>query len=248
MKFQTKFFTYFFTFALSLALMQCGGSSSGTSTTTDGTTVSATPQYDTIDDLPSANGEVETSSTSSLVTGDSLYLASTGLPLGSTDETAFDNTSSQASCEVFNMFKESVKLAGEGDTILCYIQLIFSTIEAGTNTTLQDSLGDIYYRNTHVIGLEFPESDDDEGGGPDKVAIKVVKDANGIITNFTMQSCEDGTQHDYLLQTIDPTTGEFSMEMKSVFSGSHGNFTSTGSNSVDVSGFVNASGLSLIHI
>lgn len=110
------------------------------------------------------------------------------------------------------MAKEALNHAAFGDLILCYIQNIF----AASNQSV-----DIYDGDFHTIGMDWTGADEgEEGGGPSKVRMKIVKDSGGGITDFVMYACGDNgseEQTEYLSQTISGST--FSMTEKGVYTG-----------------------------
>jgi hypothetical protein len=239
MKFHKILFNIFLVCTLSFAI-SCGGSGTS-STSTDSTTVSTAPEFSTLGELPTANSEVEATS-SSLKKG-GLYLATTGMPYGTTNESNFDQDSSQAACETFSMSREAIIMAGEGGTIQCYIQQIFTAIQ---NSTSSDAAVvalqaiDIYDGEPHTFDLVF---DDDLDGGPEKIRIETDKNADGVITQFKMDACNgDGEVNETIVQTINPATGAFDSNITHVYSDTNEGFSFTGSSQVDVDGTVNGNG------
>lgn len=204
-----------------LAVVGCGGSSSGTSSSSGGSSSGGSPQLATVDDLPTATGPVESSSSSSLslASSDAAFLATTGMPLRDTSGDDFDSTTSLAACEMFNMTKASIQNAARGDLSLCYVKNMFPIFLSVSDTEI-----DIYDGEYHVIafddsGLDVGD-DENEMDAPDHVKFKIVKNSSGLITGFEMFSCKDGAQVEYINQTISGT--DFSMTSKGTHSGNDG--------------------------
>ncbi len=188
---------------LSFAFIQCGGS--GTSSTSGS---SSTPGVSALTDLPHATGPVVDSSGSSALKK-VMKTATTGVNFNDADNDTFDDSSSIASCEMTNRFRQTISSAAQGDRILCYIQQVIAD---------NPDLGlDIYDGNEHVLALTF-SGEGDDGNGPSKVQLQIVKDSSGNITDFKMYSCEGDEQAEYLSQTID-ADGNFNMLSKGVSSG-----------------------------
>ena len=222
-------------------LVNCSGSSSGTSgttTTNSGTTVSSTPSFTTIDQLPNALGKVDSSTSASLNSLTAGYLfATTGMSLGQTTSSDFNSNSSLAACMAVNMTKESIRAAGNGTTVQCYIQKTFEAIDENQIDGLSDI--DIYDGEPHIFALNFPEVEGCEDcGGPEKIRMVIEKNSDGVITSFLMQACQDGAQNQFVQQTINPSTGAFEMLSKDAFDDRYG----SGSVETTVDGFVNGSG------
>lgn len=219
---------------MGVTLLNC---SSGASTSTSGgSTPDSTVLLTTIDELPSSLAPVEDSSSSSLslAKGPLFELAATGQPLGSDPlgDGLITTETSLAACEAFNMSKSAINQAAMGDQILCYVQTIFAAADDGTI--------DIYDGEYHTFGLDFgAEADSEEGGGPDKVRFKIVKDENEVITDFVMYACSDGEQDEYLSQSIGGESGsDFAMTNLGV----HNNTTGNWSWSSGVDGTLDANG------
>lgn len=234
---------------MALSIANC--SSTGTSSNNnDNNDTGSSPQLATVSELPKATGPVTESASANLAltTGDALYLAETGLPLGTTTGQDFNNDSSFAACEMFNMTKEAINNAALGDLILCYIQSSFDAYDEQ-----QESI-DIYDGNYHIFALDFTGSnlcgenenepcdeDQTEDMGPDRIKFKITKGTDGQVTGFEMFACTAGSQEQYLNQTITDTNfsligvdsyggGEFnSLHTVSVTGtlGSNGKFTGT---------------------
>ncbi len=133
------------------------------------------------------------------------------MPLGTLTSSDFDEGSSVAACEMYNMTKHAISSSVQGDLIQCYVA---NMVAPAVEHDLLDS--DLYDGEYHVLSLDFTgalsEGEGEGGGGPDKIKMKVEKDADGNITSFEMFACQDGTQNMYLLQTIDGT--DFNMVVK----------------------------------
>lgn len=168
-----------------LAMAMAGCSSSGTgAATSDSVTLSA------LSDLPQATGPVVGSDSASLATKNA---ATTGM--GLTADVSFSAGDSISACNMYNGAKEVLSEAAVGDLILCIIQ------------TASNDLGgvDVYDGDFHAFALSM-EGDEE---APDHVRFRVVKNADGNITNFRMYACNSGSQTFYIDQTIDGT--DFSM-------------------------------------
>ena len=217
-------------FGLVAACSGSGTSTSSSSSSSDSS--SSSVQLSTIDELPNSLSPVESSSSSSLsLTRGALFaLAETGVPLGDDPVEAgvLDQGSSMGACTTFNMSKEAINQASMGALILCYVQNIFGA---------SDQSVDIYDGDFHVFGLDFSgASGNEDGGGPDKVKFKIVKDDDGAITEFVMYACTDGEQQEYLSQTIDGSS--FSMTEIGGNSNSYGEYNWSSS----VAGTLNSNG------
>lgn len=202
--------------------IHCGGGDGGSSDDSSGSGISS------IGDLPHATDPVVGSGGSSLIKS-----AVTGIGLGSMDSSTFDADSSIAACEMSNRFKEGITSAANGDKILCYVQ---NVVEANSDVAV-----DPYDGSFHVFGLDFGDAEGEEAG-PSKVRMKIVRDADGNITEFVMYACGDSgsedEQSEYISQTID-ADGNFAMVSKGMFEGDDG---WSGSHQVEVTGTLNASG------
>lgn len=187
----------------SLGLLACSASSS---------------QIITIEQLPKATSPVEDSITGSLSSFSSpKRLASTGLPLGSTDASSFNSSSSLAACEMSNMTQQAIGTTAQADLVLCTIQNTFAAATgASALTNAQGSPIDIYDGNEHTFALDFTGSSlcgdkgnelctaDNENTGPDKIKFRIDRVA-GVIRSFEMFACKGGFQEEYLSQTISGT-------------------------------------------
>lgn len=217
---------------VALTVLNCSGSGTSTSSSSSSGSSSSTVQLATIDELPNSLAPVESSSSSSLslAKGPLNALAETGQPLDSDPlgDGLIDGDTSMAGCQAFNMSKEAINQASMGALILCYVQNIFG----GSDQTI-----DIYDGDFHIFGLDFSGLDEGgEGGGPDKVKFKIVKDDDGAITDFVMYACEEGEQNEYLLQSIDGD--DFVQDEEGIHRGQYGVYNWGSS----VTGTINSSG------
>lgn len=203
-----------------LAVMAINCSGSSTSTSAADTGDDASVALTDLSSLPQATGPVVSDSDASL----SSYLArskpsfaTTGMNMVDTSEDDFTTDSSYAACEMFNHTREAMRGAAQADMILCFVQAMAGAIE-----------GDIYDGEYHVLALDtsgFGEGDDSTmAGAPEKVRMRITKDENGNITNFEMNACQDGATKEYVSQTIDPATGEFTMNSKNMGEGGEGEY------------------------
>ncbi len=238
-------------------LAACGGSSA------DGGL--SGPTISTIDALPRATSPMVTSASASVARSVE-KAAATGMNLWTTDESFFDTNSSMSSCEALNTARESFGSAMQADMILCYVQQMSSAF-----TDLTDAAGDpvnVYDGAWHVMNLniaecttdadcsgdEYPEGATcntttarcevdgvDVGHTPNRIKMKIVKNAAGSITDFTMYMCkyDDGvlTQNEYTNQTI--SGASFAMRALGFHSEGNGG---VGAHLVDVDGTLNSSG------
>jgi len=95
-----------------------------------------------------------------------------------------------------------------GDTILCYVAQMSSTFE-----DLTDSEGaevDVYDGEWHIFNLNLINDIGEDDGAPDRVKMRVIKNADGSIESFEMFMCSliEGTlvQNEYAKQVIDGTS------------------------------------------
>ena len=185
----------------------CGGGSTST-TSSGGTTVGIT----TIDGLPDSTAAVLAGATAnaSLSNAEVIKLGSSavGLPLGSITADDFSQSSSHAACQMFNMTKTAINEAAQGDLIQCYVTSTF--VQIGENSGI-----DIYDGEYHVFSLTGEaENPEGEGGTPDLVKFRVVKNDDGNISRFEMFACRQNQEGEleqdmYLNQEIDGS--DFSM-------------------------------------
>lgn len=221
------------TMGVVLALIVVGCSSGGETAATGGTDTAGTAVAVTsIDQLPRATSPVTSSSSGSLSALSLQALATTGMPFGGDNVATFSSGDSVAACGMYNLTREAIGSAAEGDLILCYVQ---NVITANLATILAAG-EDPYDGNFHVVNLDFGGQQDEEGG-PSKIRMKIVKDSSGNITQFVMYACDESDQQMYLNQTISGT--DFSMTSKGTFSDT--NFS--GSYQTDVAGTLNSAGL-----
>jgi hypothetical protein len=215
--------------AIIYMFVSCGGT--GTATDGDDDAISSAPAFESIGDLPTSTAKVVSAETASSLSALIKETATTGLPFGTTTSSSFtDGTSSIAMCETFNEAKWVLNQAAQGDTIMCYIQTVMEAIAADTSHELNGV--DIYDGDAHIFALT---GDEDEFEAPDLIKMQFETNDSGYITSFTMYACSDDEQEMYLNQTIDPSTGEFSMTNI----GTHGDSEWSGSESASVTGYVN---------
>ena len=201
-----------------LSISACGSSGGSTSSSSSSDGVS------TLSDLPLSSAPVVSSTSSSLSKSLTKALASAGVRLKTMTNSSFNSNSSLAMCEHANMLKQSINEAVQGDTILCYVKQMDD--EFGAVSGL-----DIYDGNPHTFNIVFS----DEDGGDFPVKLQIAKDSSGKITDFKMWACENGTQTEYLHQSISGTS--FSMTSKYV----DGSGNDTWSGSTTVTGTLNSS-------
>jgi len=196
-------------------LVSCGSSSSSDDT----------PSIASIEDLPRATSPVVSAVSGSISAKDAIVTktpATTGVVLKNFAADTFGAGDSLDMCEATNQAKMVISEAAMADMILCYVQ----NIVAG-----DPDLEVIYDGEYHVLGLEIGE----DGGAPDHLKMKVTK-SGGAITEFEMFMCQDGSQTEYVKQTISGTT------MGMVAKGLHTGGGWNGAHQVVVSGTLNSSG------
>lgn len=201
---------------LSLCWYGCGGSS-------DATTDTSTVNVKTVDALPKATSPVVAAAAASA--SKSLQSISKSMMFDPAGGPQFAAGKSMAACESYNQIQESVRSAAEADMILCFVQTLAS----------QNAFAavDIYDGQYHIFDLNITGGD---GGAPDKVKLKVSKDASGNITLFEMFMCKGGAQSEYVNQSI--TSGNLNMVSKGIFADANWN----GHHEVLVEGKLNSTG------
>lgn len=222
-----------------MLVASCGGGSvsSGSDTGDD-----SNPTFASLSDLPGATSPMASSASASVVKGLS-KAAMVGLPVISTDNSSFNANSSMGACEIFNLVKEGVSSAAQADMIMCYVKTMNEGY-AFDNVVDEDgnlASPDIYDGQWHIFNLNIESNEEEGGGGPDRVKMRIVKDADtGSITEFVMFMCAEAqeglVQNEYTRQVIDGT----SLSMRAV--GNHQDQYWTGSHAVSVSGTLDASG------
>lgn len=236
---------HFFAVALSFFFLNCGGATSSSGTDSG----SVNPQLTTIDELPQATGPVDaeaSSNISALSSKATVTPSAVGMNMRDVDESFFTTESSTAACEMYNMTKNAIQNAAQGDKILCYVKQIFTAAIAAGVTDRNGNPIDIYDGLPHVFALDFTgaqvgnenisaSESEGEHGGPDHVKFTINKPAD-VIIGFEMHACNSGTQNEYLSQTINGDS--FRMTSK--------NFNSDGGNEfasdTEVTGTLNESG------
>ncbi len=213
--------------------VSCGGSSTTNADDND-PGVTGTPQYTTIDELPTALTRVVSAETATSLSALVKPKHAIGFGDSYDDVTgAFvPGTTSMAACETYNQTKWALSQASQGDTVMCYVQHVWEAIAADANHLLHND--DIYDGDWHTYDLVSPEGEE----RPDLIRMRLTKDDDGFITGFTMFACKEGVQQMYLNQTIDTTTGEFDMTNISTYESPEGH----GSEKAVVSGVVNELG------
>jgi hypothetical protein len=145
-------------------------------------------------------------------------------------------------CEMFNLVKEGVSSAAQADMIMCYVKMMNEGY-AFENVVDEDgnlATPDIYDGEWHIFNLNIENDVGEDGGAPDRVKMKIVKDDVGSITEFVMFMCAEVegelVQNEYTRQVIDGA----SLTMRAV--GNHQDQYWTGSHAVSVSGTLDADG------
>ncbi|HLD44195.1 MAG TPA: hypothetical protein VJC18_02070, partial [bacterium] len=144
----------------------------------------------------------------------------------------FDETTSFAACQMFNMTKTAISQASLGDQMLCHIQngLEFEATKEGV---------DIADGKSHVLALDFsqdPYQEDEGKGMPDLIRIKIEKNAEGAITFFEMAACAGDEQAMFVSQQVEAS--QFEMKAINIGSGEDMQYQ----DSVIVTGTLNADG------
>jgi hypothetical protein len=148
----------------------------------------------TIDQLPKMTNPVITGTSASSVKVDA---ATTGLAYWGTTGISFPNGSSRAMCETFNITREMLDRAAQGDKVLCYVQ---NTIVTDANKAALGSV-DPYDGAYHIVALAGM-TDQNGQTQSGKMKLKIVKSGSSI-TSFEMFMCMDGaSQTEYMNQTI----------------------------------------------
>lgn len=216
---------------MAIALAGCGSSSGVTAAGTDDT-LAATD----ISTLPKATSPMATASASISASKDVYKAATTGTNLLTASNSSFQSTDSMAACQVTNVVKSAIISAAQADQILCYVQAMNGAFAAATDG---GSAINVYDGQYHIFNLNIAGGGEGDGG-PDKIKVKIVKNAAGSITSFEMFMCKlvnsVETQNEYTSQALNGTS--FEMHAR-------GNFASadwSGSHQVDVTGTLNASG------
>lgn len=206
----------------------CGSSSSSSSDTGEDA-----PTISDISQLPKATSPMASSSAS--ISKDESKAATTGLNLLSATTASFSQTDSMAACNAANVLKDSITSASQADMILCFVQNMNAQFGSLTDPITGGAI-DIYDGSWHIFNMNIVGG---AGQTPDKVKMRIVKDAAGSITSFTMFMCQTSgntsVQNEYTSQTI--SGASFTMAAK-------GNFADvmwTGSHEVSVTGTLNAS-------
>ena len=238
-----------------LFICACGGSG-GSSNGGGGGGSSDTPSITSIGALPKATSPMA-SGASANAAKDATKAATTGMSLATTSADSFSASSSRGACEMFNQLRQSINSASNADKILCYVGNMQSAFEnAGTNLNVYDGAW-------HVLNLNMIQCSSDAdcrvflpdgsasctnnactvggqpiGGAPDRVKMRIQKNAAGSITSFEMFMClnQNGSsrQNEYTRETIDGAI----FSMRGI--GQHGGSGSAGWHVVDVSGTLNA--------
>lgn len=173
------------------------GSSSGeagdSTTTANITTLSAIPR--------ATSAVVDGSAASAQVV--KLAGSDVGMPLGGVTADDFDENSSMAACEMFNMTKTAINEAAMGDLIFCYVTSMFEAMDTAGVATF-----DIYDQTIHT--LEFVAPEEMQDAPPGKVIFQIIggNDADGDgttepITAFRMLACDDGQPGSLLEMTVE---------------------------------------------
>jgi hypothetical protein len=204
----------------------CGGGSGG------GTT---SPTFTNMSELPKATSPMASSASAQAIK-DGAKAATTGMNLQTTTEAFFNTTSSRGGCEMFNLVREGVSSAAQADMILCYVDYM-NNMDSFSN--LVDQSGnpiDVYDGQWHIFNLDIVGDE----YAPDRVKMRIVKNAAGSITSFEMFMCANTpggiVQNEYTRQSIDGT----SFEMRAI--GQQADAEGSGWHSVDVTGTLNSSG------
>lgn len=198
-----------------LGITACGSSSGGsTNSSSDGVS--------TVADLPLASSPVVSDGSASL-SSKGLHaltkaLASNGVVLKTMGNSSFNTNSSLAMCEYANMLKQSLNEAVQGDTILCYVKQMDDDFSAVSGLNVYDG-------NPHVFNITFS---DEDSGSDFPVKLQITRDSAGSISDFKMWSCENGSQSEYLHQSI--SGSDFTLTSKYVDGGGawRGSTTVTG--------------------
>lgn len=199
----------------------CGGSSSS----------SGTPSFTSVSSLPKATSPMETTAATSI--SKQMNLFTTGV-----DHVVptFTSANSRGACETYNQVKQGVTSAGQADMIMCYVQYMDTNNKFNIDPATGEAI-DIYDGEYHIFNLDITGADD---GAPEKVKMKITKNAAGSIDYFEMFMCNlTGStlaQTVYTKQVIDGPT----MTMRAIGYNSDTNWT--GWHSVDVTGTLNTSG------
>jgi len=114
--------------------------------------------------------------------------------LRSIGSSAFDVNSSIAMCRTANAVKQAINDAALGDILLCFVQTMASSGLFG----LSDA--QFYDGVFHTFALTSA------AGLIDHFRVKVLRNTLGQITDFTMQTCANGTLTGFLSQTIQSNT------------------------------------------
>lgn len=216
-----------FALVISLLLLNACGSSSSTPASTE-----STPTITSLSDLPKATSPMESASANiskSLSIGKA-GTATTGLNIISTKASSFSSASSIGACNTFNNVKQGIKSAAQADMIMCFVGAINDAAKFAGMTDADGNAIDIYDSQYHTFNMNITGDD----GAPDKVKLKITKNAAGAITNFEMFMCKTGSQSEYTSQVIDGSG--LTMHAIGRFSDGFG----SGWHKVDVIGTLNA--------
>ncbi len=184
---------------LAIGLSACGSNNSDE--TDDSTSVVA---FSDLSELPKATGPMAAASESISTMDLNLEAATTGMVIGTTDSSFFSSSSSPAACEMFNLFRESVISASQADMIICFVGHMNDYFSSGVTDEYGNSVSDvdIYDGEYHIFNLTITGDD----GAPERVKMKLTKNATGSIESFEMFMCtlvgEDLAQNEYTSQTI----------------------------------------------
>ena len=188
-----------------LLLTSCGSTVSTTNSGDDGGT-----SFTTLSDLPRATSPMADGAAASVLKNVN-KAATVGLGITTVTQSDFDANSSMGGCEMFNLVKEGVASAAQADQILCYVASMNAQESFADLVDSEGSAINIYDGAWHIFNLNITGEEEEEGGGaPSRVKMKIVKDADGSIVDFTMFMCAETeaglAQNEYTKQVIDGTS------------------------------------------